>query len=105
MPTAAIEMGKEGMWRFLRLCVLSVKGLWKNADLPTGVLRGWRLGRGVEAVLGRKKHRTGGEHDCRVVENPIMIKGDQIVDSLSHEWVLFFGEHEIVRDTNGVGAR
>jgi len=34
-----------------------------------------------------------------------MVKGYQVVYGLSHEWVLFFREHEIVRDADGYGAR
>jgi|SRR6266404_4155818 len=105
MPTATIKMGEEGMWCFSWLCVLSIKGLRKDADLATREVRSKRLGRGVKAVLGRKKHGTGGEHDRWVIENPVVIKGDQVVNSLSHEWMLFFGEHEIVRNADGDGAR
>jgi hypothetical protein len=33
MPTAAVEMGEEGVWCFFWSSVLSIKRLGENADL------------------------------------------------------------------------
>jgi len=51
--------------------------------------------------LGGQEHGPGAEHDSGVVENPIVIESDEIVDSLRHERVAFFREHEIIGDANG----
>jgi hypothetical protein len=98
-------MGEEGMWSLFRLGVLSIKRLWKNADFATRHIWRKRLGGHVETILRREEHGAGGKHDCGVVENPIMVKGNQVVDSLSHEWVFLFRKHEVVRDADGYGTR
>jgi hypothetical protein len=105
MPTATIEMGEEGMWCLFWLSILSIKRLWKDADFATRQIWGWRSGRSVKAILRRKEHGTGGKHNCRIVENPIMVEGNQVVYSLGHERVFFFRKHKIVRDADGYGAR
>jgi hypothetical protein len=102
MPTTTIVMGEEGVWCLFRLSILSIKRLGKDADFATW---GKRLGRSVKAILRRKEHGAGGKHNCGIVENPIMVKGNQVVYSLSHERMFFFRKHEIVRDPDGYGAR
>ena len=63
------------------------------------------MGRCVKAVLRREKHGAGGKHDSGIVENPIVVKGNQVVNSLGHERVFLFRKHEIVRDADGYGTR
>jgi hypothetical protein len=105
MPTTAIEMGEEGVWGLFRLGVLSIKRLWKDADFATRHIRRKRLGGHVKAILRREEHGAGGKHNCGVVENPTMVKGNQVVYSLSHERVFFFRKHEVIRNAHGYGAR
>jgi hypothetical protein len=105
MPTTAIEMGEERVWSLFRLGVLSIKRLGKDADFTTG--HTWRKRpRGhVKAILRREEHGASGKHNCGIVENPIMVKGNQVVYSLSHERVFFFRKHEVIRDAHGYGTR
>jgi len=105
MPTATVEMGEEGMGCLLWLGILSVKRLWKNADFATRSIWCKRVGGCVKAILRRKKHGAGGKHNCGIVENPIMVKGNQVVYGLSHERVSLFRKYEIIRDADGYGAR
>ena len=105
MPTATVEMGEEGMGCLFWLGILSIKRLGKNADFATGLCWSKGMGRCVKAVLSREKHGAGGKHNSGIVENPIMVKGNQVVNSLSHERVFLFRKHEIVRDADGYGAR
>jgi hypothetical protein len=58
------------------------------------------VGCGINAILGGQEHGPGAEHDSGVVENPIVIESDEIVDGLRHERVAFFREHEIIGDAN-----
>jgi hypothetical protein len=88
-----------------RLSVLPIKRLGKNADFASRVIWSKGMGRSVKAVLGRKEHGTSGKHDSGIIENPIVVKGDQVVYSLGHERVSFFRKHEIVRDADGYGTR
>jgi hypothetical protein len=105
MPTTAIEMGEEGVRSLSRLCVLSVKRLGKYADFATRHIWRKRLGGRVKAILRGEEHGAGGKHNCGIVENPIMVKGNQVVYSLSHERVFFFRKHEVIRDAHGYGTR
>jgi hypothetical protein len=105
MPTTAIEMREEGVRSLFRLCVLSIKRLGKDADFATRHIWRTRLGGHVKAVLRREEHGAGGKHNCGVVENPIMVKGNQVVYSLSHERVSFFRKHKVIRDAHGYGTR
>jgi hypothetical protein len=105
MPTATIEMGEERVGCLFWLNILSIKRLGKNADFATGLSWGKGMGGCVKAVLRREKHGAGGKHNSGIVENPIMVKGNQVVNSLSHERVFLFRKHEIVRDADGYGAR
>jgi hypothetical protein len=105
MPTAAIEMGEEGVGSLSWLCVLSIKRLGKYADFATRHIWRKRLGGRVKAILRGEEHGAGGKHNCGVVENPIMVKGNQVVYSLSHERVFFFRKHEVIRDAHGYGTR
>lgn len=50
----------------------------------------------VESVLCRDEHGTGGKHDGGIVENPVVVEGDEVMNGLSHEGVALLGEHEIV---------
>lgn len=59
------------------------------------------MGSGVDSVLGGQEHWPGREHHGRVIENPIVIKRDQVVDRLRHEGVSFFGEHEVIGNADG----
>ena len=59
------------------------------------------MGGSVEAILGGQEHGTGGEHDSRIVENPIVIESDKVVDRLRHERMPLFREHEIIGNANG----
>jgi len=97
-------MGEEGMRCLLRASVLPIKRLGKNADFAARVIWRKRMGRCVKAILRRKKHGAGGKHNSGVVENPIVVKGDQVVYSLSHERVSLFRKHEIIRDADGYGT-
>jgi len=83
-----------------RFCVFSVQGFGEDADLTKRSKRGG-VGGSVETILGRQEHGTGGEHDGRVIENPIVIESDEVVDSLRHERMPLFREHEIIGNTNG----
>jgi len=61
------------------------------------------VGSDVETVLGGQKHGAGGEHDGRVIENPTVIKGDEVVNRLCHERMPLFREHEIIGNADGYG--
>jgi len=63
------------------------------------------MGGGVDTVLGRQEHGPGGEHDGRVIENPVVIKSDEVMDRLLHKRMPFFREHEVIGDANGYGFR
>lgn len=58
------------------------------------------MGSGVDAILGGQEHGSSGEHDSWVIENPIVIERDQVVDRLRHEGVSFFCEHEVIGNAN-----
>jgi len=50
--------------------------------------------------LGGQKHRSGGKHDGRVIENPRMIESDEVVYRLRHERMTSLREHEVVGNSN-----
>lgn len=58
------------------------------------------MGSDVDAVLGGQEHGPGGEHDGRVVEDPVVIERDEVVDRLRHEGMTLFREHEVIGNTN-----
>jgi hypothetical protein len=100
MPTASIEVGKETVRGLERFGVLSVQGFGEDADFAKGFKRGG-VGGSVETILGGQEHGTGGEHDGWVIENPVVIESDEVVDRLCHERMPFFREHEVIGNTNG----
>lgn len=102
MPAATIEMRKERMGRFIFLCIFSIQSFGENADILEGRVT---VSCCVEAVLGRKEHRTSGEHYGRIVQYPGMVEIDEIMDGLLKQWVAFFCKHKVVRDANGNGFR
>ena len=55
--------------------------------------------------MGRNKHGTSGKHDGGVVENPRMVKGDEVVDCLLQQRMPFLGKHEVIGDANRDGLR
>jgi len=102
VPAASIEVGKETTRGLERFGVLSIQGFGEDADFAKGFERGG-VGGGVETVLGGQEHGAGGEHDGRVIENPTVIKGDEVVNRLCHERMPFFREHEIIGNADGYG--
>lgn len=59
----------------------------------------------VQAELCRQEHGACREHDSGVVQDPGMIKGDEIMDRLGHKGVSLFSKHEVIGDShrNGLG--
>ena len=99
MPAASVEMGKETVRGFKQLGILSVQGFGQDADLAKSFQRGG-VRSDVETVLGGQEHGPGGEHDGWVIENPIVIESDEVVDRLRHERMPFLREHEVIGNTN-----
>jgi len=99
MPTASIKVGKETVRGLEQLGILSVQGFWENADFAKRFQRGG-VGGGVETILGGQEHGSGGEHDGGVIQNPIVIESDEVVDRLRHKRMPFFSEHEVIGNAN-----
>jgi hypothetical protein len=53
-----------------------------------------------ESVRGGEEHRSGGEHDGRVVGAVGVIEGDEVVDDEVHEGRVLLGEHKVVRNAD-----
>ena len=100
MPTASVEVGKETMRGLKRFGVLSIQGFGEDTDFAKRFERGG-VGGDVEAVLGGQEHRAGGEHDGRIIENPTVIKSDEVVNRLCHERMPLFRKHEIIGNADG----
>ena len=56
--------------------------------------------RRICSILGREEHGAGGEHDGGVIEDPAEVELHEVVDGLSHKWVVLLGEHKVVGNTD-----
>lgn len=80
--------------------VFTIQRFGENSNLCSGEVFGDWVSSRIDGVLGGQEHRTGGKHDGRVVDEPIVIPSGQSVNRVVHEGGSLGGEHEIVRDTN-----
>lgn len=71
MPGGAIVVREKGVRRLFRLGVLAIERLREHADFRG---KGW-VARGEKGDLGGEEHGTGGEHNGRVVDDIVDIKG------------------------------
>jgi hypothetical protein len=88
------------MRSFLWECIFAIERLWENANFGESSL-GMRSG--VDTVLRREEHGSCREHDSGIVEDPGMVKRDEVVDGLLKEGMALFSKHEVVGDTDGDG--
>lgn len=97
MPATAVMVAEEGMRRLPWFRVLPVKRLAQNPDFPTRirVRTGWMTG-SINPILCTDEHGSRTEHHCRIIQDIIMIKRDQVVDRLRHERVTFLRKHEVI---------
>lgn len=59
----------------------------------------------IESILGREEHGPGGEHDGGIVQNPVVVEGDEVVNGLGEERMPLFCEHEVVGYADRDSAR